>query len=85
MPKVNCQNCGKPFHVAPSVLRRGHGKFCSPACGYEARGNANTRADSVGDDFTVRMKGKDPWITGAIPPDVYGNGIVREPDFGLGF
>ncbi|MEZ6854175.1 hypothetical protein [Halodesulfovibrio aestuarii] len=85
MPTVNCQNCGKPFHVAPSVLRRGYGKFCSPVCAYESRGEAGTRADNVGDEYTVRMSHEDPWLTGAIQPDVFGNGVVREVDFGLGF
>jgi hypothetical protein len=28
----NCQNCGKQFHVKPSRIKRGGGKFCSRKC-----------------------------------------------------
>ncbi len=33
--KVTCQQCGKEFEVRQCYYKRGGGKFCSPACGYE--------------------------------------------------
>lgn len=31
---VRCRHCGKEWTVRPSILRRGEGKYCSPACWY---------------------------------------------------
>lgn len=35
--KMQCEVCGGEFFVAPSRLKHGRGKHCSPACQYSAR------------------------------------------------
>lgn len=37
MPVVECKNCGQKFHVTPSVIRSGRGKYCSVECSYIGR------------------------------------------------
>lgn len=39
MPNVKCKLCKKEFHVKPSWLKYGNGKYCSSKCQYEGRKN----------------------------------------------
>lgn len=32
MPTMTCQECGKRFHIKPSAVKRGRGKYCSVEC-----------------------------------------------------
>ena len=34
-----CLRCKKEFKVVPSVIKRGHGNFCSPKCRLTGKGN----------------------------------------------
>lgn len=37
MPNVACKTCHAEFYAKPFWIRRGYGKYCSPACQYEGR------------------------------------------------
>ncbi len=37
MPIVSCKLCAETFHVKPSHLKMGYGKYCSAKCQYKAR------------------------------------------------
>lgn len=39
-----CLECGKPFSVPPSLVRRGGGKFCSTSCGIRYRNKIDNPA-----------------------------------------
>lgn len=37
MPTVACTICAKEFYAKPFWIKRGYGKYCSPACQYQGR------------------------------------------------
>lgn len=42
--RQQCPICTKEFFAFPADLKRGHGKYCSPKCGYAARRKQQERA-----------------------------------------
>jgi len=87
---MHCAHCGAVF--SPDRKRR---KYCSTSCSAMAT-HAKKRGGEIKGMIWQETKKKDfsmprfelfedPWKSGQIPPDEYGRGIFREPDFVLGF
>ena len=72
MPTMTCQHCGKTFHLKPSAVRRGRGKYCSVECrnsGWTKPTNHCTDCGAVIDRRSIRCRScaqAERWETGNL-------------------
>lgn len=52
MVDVNCKTCNKIFYAKPFWVKKGFGKYCSPACQHLGRRNGrDVKCDTCGKEF----------------------------------
>ncbi len=56
MPTVGCLICKKGFYAKPFWIKRGYGKYCSPACQYQGRRTGADKPCHICGKITYKKK-----------------------------